>query len=339
MTVVQQMPPDRTGTRPPDPDPSGDDDVTVSVPPEAQDALSVQLSDDAGSQRVPHSEQAQALIAQMGHPLRYLLTSPARGGTTGPALMMAPAAGLADATTQTQGDMAGARWGDKSAPQGAAEARDGSRATFVAESMLAAQHLSVLDGRMPTSGPATSGGTIAQRFGGQSDPGGSEAWHVLTEEPAAAASARTDGARPIWGREPALIRVERLGAELQAVVTEFLRNAGQKLIQIRIDPVELGRVRIMLQMSDAGLHVHIMAERVETLDLMRRFATDLAQDMAQMGFSDLMMSFSDRSDDAVPAEQGHRDLAAEPGPSGHVQIVGLELIGGGKGTGGMDLRV
>lgn len=168
---------------------------------------------------------------------------------------------------------------------------------------------------------------------------GAEPLRALIEEAGVPAAARADPVRSVWGPAPVVVRVDRLGAELQAVVIDSLRDARQRLIQIQIDPVELGRVRIMLHMTESGLHVQIMAERPETLDLMRRFSADLMQDMEQMGFSDLLMSFSDEQDRALPANPERLAFAREDGTAESVRSIGSGRIGGGDEVGGMDLRL
>lgn len=162
---------------------------------------------------------------------------------------------------------------------------------------------------------------------------------ALTEELLVTTFARAAIFRMGGEQLPARMRVERLGAELQAVVIAGLRNAGQKLIQIQWDPIELGRVRILLQMTETGLHIQIMAERPETLDLMRRFSADLMQDMEKMGYSDLMMSFSDQQDRDLPADPKHLVVLAEDDPEGAVQIRRSPVIYAESETCGMDLRI
>lgn len=173
----------------------------------------------------------------------------------------------------------------------------------------------------------------------RSEPEAPALSRALTEESLVTTSARAEFFRMGGEQMPARMRVERLGAELQAVVIDSLRNAGQKLIQIQWDPIELGRVRILLQMTETGLHIQIMAERPETLDLMRRFSADLMQDMEKMGYSDLMMSFSDQQDRDLPADPKLLAVLAEDDPEGAVQIRRSAVIYAESETRGMDLRI
>ncbi len=174
-------------------------------------------------------------------------------------------------------------------------------------------------------------------------PGGAESPPADTMPPGEdrqiIAVGRDETSRPLWVELPGRVQIGRLGGELRALVIEHMRPAGQSLFQIRMDPVELGQLRITLQMTEAGLHIQIMAERPETLDLMRRFSADLMQDLRQMGFSDLMMSFSDQQHRALQPAPERRAFPVEPESPGPVQILGVALEPSRVGSGGMDLRL
>ncbi len=84
----------------------------------------------------------------------------------------------------------------------------------------------------------------------------------------------------------------RLGAAVQAQITAALTNTASTNFEIRLAPEELGKVRIILQPSDAGLQVSILAERPETLELLRRFSADLLQELSELGYSELNLQFN-----------------------------------------------
>ncbi len=74
-------------------------------------------------------------------------------------------------------------------------------------------------------------------------------------------------------------------------LTTGFRGAGDKSAEIHLNPAELGRVRISLQTGDAGVLVSVMADRPETLDLLRRHADMLAQDFRDIGYGAAQFSF------------------------------------------------
>ncbi len=80
--------------------------------------------------------------------------------------------------------------------------------------------------------------------------------------------------------------------------------------EIRLDPEELGSVRIVMSTKDTEMVVLIAAERPETLDLLRRNAHDLSTSFEDLGFSDTSFTFEQQSQNAGndPAE---KDLLPE----------------------------
>ncbi len=75
------------------------------------------------------------------------------------------------------------------------------------------------------------------------------------------------------------------------MVDALIRQAGQP-VEVALNPEELGRVRIALTSLDTGLSVAIIAERPETLDLMRRHIEQLETEFRQLGYEDIGFEFS-----------------------------------------------
>lgn len=84
------------------------------------------------------------------------------------------------------------------------------------------------------------------------------------------------------------------------MVDVLIRQPGQP-VELTLNPEELGRVRISLTTLDSGLSVTIMAERPETLDLMRRHIEQLETEFRQLGYESIGFEFS--GDDAHSSEQ------------------------------------
>lgn len=78
----------------------------------------------------------------------------------------------------------------------------------------------------------------------------------------------------------------------------FAAAPGGK-VEVILSPEELGRVRMTILNDDRGLTMTFVAERAETLDLMRRNIDSLAQDFRGLGFGTLNFAFS---------REGGRDL-------------------------------
>lgn len=97
-------------------------------------------------------------------------------------------------------------------------------------------------------------------------------------------------------------------AHVAAQITEAIRRSGpSRAIDLTLSPAELGRVKISLHPSDGVMLVNIIADRGETLDLMRRHAELLAQEYHALGFGEAQFSFSRHS-------SGQDQAAAAPAP-------------------------
>lgn len=112
-------------------------------------------------------------------------------------------------------------------------------------------------------------------------------------------------------------------------LTTGFRGAGDKSAEIHLNPAELGRVRISLQTGDAGVLVSVMADRPETLDLLRRHADMLAQDFRDIGYGAAQFSFGQsghpRSGQAHTPEGGaigpaDAALTEDQAPATHPQV-------------------
>jgi flagellar hook-length control protein FliK len=88
-------------------------------------------------------------------------------------------------------------------------------------------------------------------------------------------------------------------------ITTAMRADRDKPIEIALNPAELGRVRMVLSASDAGITVNILADRPDTLDLLRRNIDDLGKSFADIGYDDIAFSFGQNeqaSDDTAHSQ-------------------------------------
>ncbi len=65
--------------------------------------------------------------------------------------------------------------------------------------------------------------------------------------------------------------------------------------EIALSPKELGRVRLSIVAVDGAITLAVLAERPETVDLMRRHIDVLAQEFKSLGYDDIAFSFADDS--------------------------------------------
>jgi hypothetical protein len=84
-------------------------------------------------------------------------------------------------------------------------------------------------------------------------------------------------------------------------------------IELRLDPQELGPVRVALEPGDHVMTVHVSADRTETLDLLRRHSDQLARELRDLGYRDVSFDFgSDRRPDTRQPPREIYDGLAEP---------------------------
>ena len=105
-----------------------------------------------------------------------------------------------------------------------------------------------------------------------------------------------------------------LAISISHQMAEAMRVAADKSVEIALSPAELGRVRMVLNASEAGVTLSILAERPETLDLMRRNIDDLAKSFADLGYEDISFSFEQNdqmTDDALEQSSDAHDILTD----------------------------
>jgi hypothetical protein len=87
-----------------------------------------------------------------------------------------------------------------------------------------------------------------------------------------------------------------------------LPTAAYGSVEITLNPRELGQVRLSLSPGETGLVLTMLAERPETLDMLRRHAAELGQDLRSLGYHDVDFRFGGNSArDPSPDMGGQRD--------------------------------
>jgi len=80
----------------------------------------------------------------------------------------------------------------------------------------------------------------------------------------------------------------------QMAIVTLARDGTQT--ELRLDPAELGRVRISLEIIDGHVTAHLSPDRPEVLDLLRRYADSLTSDLLAQGFDSAQMTFGQGGD-------------------------------------------
>ena len=129
---------------------------------------------------------------------------------------------------------------------------------------------------------------------------------------------------------------------LAAQLRENLPIPPNKPVEIALSPEELGRVRMVVTQVEAGVAIHITAERQETLDLMRRNLDELTRDLEDLGYTEMSFSFDQEgeafSEFGSPDDESSSDQHLSP--SDHTAVLVSDQ--GHNATsrpGGLDIRV
>ncbi|MCV6823062.1 MULTISPECIES: flagellar hook-length control protein FliK [Halocynthiibacter] len=114
------------------------------------------------------------------------------------------------------------------------------------------------------------------------------------------ASAPTTSSREVAGLRPETPRLI-----VQQLAQSFPHEPNRP-IEIALSPEELGKVRLTLLPAEHGMMLSIVAERPETLDLMRRNIEMLSQGFQSLGYESTAFSFSQSGSEHIP-DQHRRD--------------------------------
>lgn len=166
------------------------------------------------------------------------------------------------------------------------------------------------DGAAP--GPAERPATVAVAGEDQGAPPGD------ATAPSATAAIRGPSGRPVETAHQPRVHAPMPG-EIGRQMAEAVAGFPDRPVEITLSPEELGRVRMVIATSDGTLTLQVVADRPDTLDLMRRHADQLAQDFRDMGFDKLEFRFggqgggSNREGDLPRPLRANDDEAIAPG--------------------------
>ncbi|GMG83636.1 hypothetical protein LNKW23_28490 [Paralimibaculum aggregatum] len=76
------------------------------------------------------------------------------------------------------------------------------------------------------------------------------------------------------------------------IATAIAAQQAPGRVELRLDPPELGRIEVSLEIADQGLRATLLAERQPTAELMRRHGEILLQELQNAGFADIDLRFS-----------------------------------------------
>lgn len=126
----------------------------------------------------------------------------------------------------------------------------------------------------------------------------------------------------------------RVAAQIAAAVV----HSSSGTTEIALNPQELGRVRMTLTNTEAGLAIAILAERPETADLMRKNINLLVREFQDLGHDNLSFSFGDHP---AGSDQSNEDHNGPPATLGDIDTFddATPIYVTTAHTGGLDLKL
>ena len=125
-------------------------------------------------------------------------------------------------------------------------------------------------------------------------------------------------------------RIDSVGVARQ--VADALPRLADGSIDIRLEPEELGRVRLHMVTGEGNMVVHVQTDRPETLDLLRRHIDMLARDLANAGYEGASFDFGD-SQQQSPQDNAPMSTQAPAEDTSHPRAPELAHAGG------LDIRI
>lgn len=116
---------------------------------------------------------------------------------------------------------------------------------------------------------------------------------LATFKPLEASSQTTPRSAPVQVSQDIVMRPEAILPKVaQALEATLARNA-QGSFEIRLQPAELGTVRMVLSPSEAGMQAVVTADRADVLDLLRRHGDALLADLKHSSGGNVDLAFAD----------------------------------------------
>ncbi len=92
---------------------------------------------------------------------------------------------------------------------------------------------------------------------------------------------------------------------IAAQINDVMMRRGDGGFELALHPEELGRVRVLMKPTEGAMTLAIVAERPETLDLMRRHIDQLAAEFRDMGYSAVHVDLSGAGNDKGDSQTGY----------------------------------
>ena len=90
-------------------------------------------------------------------------------------------------------------------------------------------------------------------------------------------------------------------------IAEALHRSPNGVVELTMNPPELGKVRLSIAPVDTGMAISVAAERPETLELLRRNIDTLSLEIAGLGYTGISFTFGGTANDGAPGDRNEKD--------------------------------
>jgi hypothetical protein len=130
-----------------------------------------------------------------------------------------------------------------------------------------------------------------------------------------------------------------LARGIAAQIAEAARGGPGAPVEIILSPQELGAVRMTLRSSEHAISITLVADRPETLDLMRRHSEILEREFRDAGYSDIAFSFAQSGGEDRPRGAAALLAAAQEDPPAAPGMTAAVYRLAPHAASGLDLRL
>ncbi|MGR3712004.1 MAG: flagellar hook-length control protein FliK [Shimia sp.] len=109
-----------------------------------------------------------------------------------------------------------------------------------------------------------------------------------------------------------LTQTQHTPAQVVQQVADAVRASDKGIIELTMDPPELGRLRVAMSEAAGVMNITISAENSATSDLMRKHIELLRKDFMNMGYDDVSFTF-EQGDTSGQQNSDHPDQAGKSG--------------------------
>lgn len=130
-----------------------------------------------------------------------------------------------------------------------------------------------------------------------------------------------------------------LASHVARQIADVVHHMPARPVEITLSPEELGRVRLSVSTHDTGIVLNVIAERPETMDLLRRHIGQLGEQFQALGYENIAFSFSGGGDAQTSDDTGRNDAVPDDLVIENTDTAPLQIALATGASAGVDIRL